>query len=536
MRRSWSGGLPAIAASLTAALALTACTRSDEVIDPGPTTLSIAPAIAASAAGGITTFGAAGGGSGTPSVSWRVNGIPGGSAEVGLISAAGVYTAPAVIPDGDSVVVSAVLDGDPTQEASSSVFFLPERGTAGYYVALPRVVDVTHPVPIRFLVVPSPGVAGVRFLPSAGPAVALAPIGAGAFTFTLDPAQATAGYLVGALHNQVGRLEYRTATGDLTLANLGVNVRDAGAADVPITALAADAQRGPHLLNLRVDGLADVSSEAVATRAIELLGDRFDFLILVSNVSANRNRFYTPARNDVSGIGASVFDQSALWGSAGRLHGVITFPLDDFFDGAEAGTIHEIGHAWINFAIDQILGAGLPHWPLSTMANGVMGFSIPGSGAGGEFPWSLTPLGDGTVRVHSAPPSDHYTPLDLYVMGLLPPDSVPPVQVLPPETDQGSLREGLILPATTYTTADYVAAMGPRVPSSGDAQRDFTAVCVVLSYGRLLAFSETAFFDHVCARAETRTPLFSTIGLVTKTASGFYLATGGRATLTTRLP
>lgn len=524
-----------MAASVAAALALGCGGGADEVINPPPGPLTIEPAIAALAAGGSATFAAAGGGSGAPAVTWRVNGIPGGSAETGLISATGVYTAPAVIPDGDSVVVSAVLAGDTPQEAASPVFFVPDGETAGYYVPLPRVVDAAHPAPIRFLVVPPQG-STVRFLPHSGPAVSLTPIGAGALTFTLDPAQATAGYLAGALHNEVGRLEYRAASGDLTLANLGVNVRDGGAADVPITALAADAQRSPHLLNLRIDAVTTGPSEAIAGRALELLGDRFDFLIMISNVSSNQNRFYTPVRNDVSGIGEAVTDNSAAWGSAGRLHGVIMFPLDDFFDGAEAGTIHEIGHAWINFATDQVLGAGVPHWPLSTMANGVMGLSIPGLGSGGTFPWSLTSLGDGTVRVQSAPPKDLYTPLDLYVMGLLPPDSVPPVEVLPPDTDPGSLRDGQILSATTYTTADYVAAMGPRVPSSGQSQRDFTAACVVLSYGRLLAPSEAAFFDHACARAETRTPLFSTVGLVTKTALGFFLATGGRATLTTRLP
>jgi hypothetical protein len=81
-----------------------------------------------------------------------------------------------------------------------------------------------------------------------------------------------------------------------------------------------------------------------------------------------------------------------------------------------------------------------------------------------------------------------------------------------------------------------MAVNGERLPSSANAQRDFTMACLVLTYGRLMTASEMAFFDAACARAETRTPLTTVDGLATEQAPGFYLATGGRATLTTKLP
>jgi hypothetical protein len=113
---------------------------------------------------------------------------------------------------------------------------------------------------------------------------------------------------------------------------------------------------------------------------------------------------------------------------------------------------------------------------------------------------------------------------------------VTPVQVLRPTTDLGALADGTILAATTFTVADYVATNGERVPSTASAQRDFTMACLVLTYGRLMTASEMSFFDAACARAETRTGLTTVDGLATEQASGFYLATGGRATLTTKLP
>src|SRR4029450_11703410 len=196
-----------------------------------------------------------------------------------------------------------------------------------------------------------------------------------------------------------------------------------GMPDVAVTQLAPDAQRSPYVLNLRAD-TANIGPYASTTRrALHLLGgDRFDFVAVVATVTSNNNRFYAGVRNDVRGIGLTTYDNSAPWGGAGRLRGTIAFPIDGFFDGAEHGFIHEHGHAWINFGTEHQLRPGSPHWPLSTMAHGIMGFSIGGAGGqGGDFPFLLTSLGDGTVRVTTEPVPLGFTPLGLYVMGVLPP-------------------------------------------------------------------------------------------------------------------
>jgi serine protease len=68
-----------------------------------------------------------------PVVSWQVNGIPGGNATVGTISADGVFTAPAVVPASASETITAVADADSTVTANS-VVTLVAPGTAAVTV------------------------------------------------------------------------------------------------------------------------------------------------------------------------------------------------------------------------------------------------------------------------------------------------------------------------------------------------------------------------------------------------------------------
>jgi len=80
-----------------------------------------------------------------------------------------------------------------------------------------------------------------------------------------------------------------------------------------------------------------------------------------------------------------------------------------------------------------------------------------------------------------------------------------------------------------------IAAQGPRVPSHGEARRDFRLGTIVLSAGRMLAAREMAFFDRMAARGEAREELRFTSGLSAGMAKPFFLATGGRATLSTEV-
>jgi hypothetical protein len=60
-------------------------------------------------------------GTSNTSVTWAVNGIPGGDSSVGTIDATGMYTAPAVPPSPNAVTVKATSVADPTRVGTASV-------------------------------------------------------------------------------------------------------------------------------------------------------------------------------------------------------------------------------------------------------------------------------------------------------------------------------------------------------------------------------------------------------------------------------
>jgi trimeric autotransporter adhesin len=85
----------------------------------------------------------------TDTTVWQVNGVVGGNATVGTISTAGLYTAPASVPDPATVVISAVLQSNSSVSASYPVTIvaqpaapspaeqtIPSGGSADYALSL----------------------------------------------------------------------------------------------------------------------------------------------------------------------------------------------------------------------------------------------------------------------------------------------------------------------------------------------------------------------------------------------------------------
>jgi hypothetical protein len=87
---------------------------------------------------------------------------------------------------------------------------------------------------------------------------------------------------------------------------------------------------------------------------------------------ALENRYHIGLKNTTAGIGVPMFDQSADYGARGKVLGLTMFPNPHFIDAADSSISHELGHQWIQFVSDPAL-PGRPHWPISTMATGIMG-------------------------------------------------------------------------------------------------------------------------------------------------------------------
>jgi len=100
----------------------------------GSVTVSVAPSNPTVLALGQQQFSATVSGTTNTGVVWSVNGVPGGSATIGTISAQGVYTAP-VCPSAASVTIAAQSSYDSSASASTTAA-LSRSNPAGYhYVA-----------------------------------------------------------------------------------------------------------------------------------------------------------------------------------------------------------------------------------------------------------------------------------------------------------------------------------------------------------------------------------------------------------------
>lgn len=97
-------------------------------------------------------------------VTWSVNGIPGGSAELGTIDASGLYTAPGIAPSPRTVTVGVKSETDDTLEASAPVTvltleLLPVEFTigAGQSVSFDAVVHGLEDAQVSWYVDGDPG-------------------------------------------------------------------------------------------------------------------------------------------------------------------------------------------------------------------------------------------------------------------------------------------------------------------------------------------------------------------------------------------
>jgi uncharacterized protein (TIGR03437 family) len=109
------------------------------IVNPAaaPVTVTVTPTNGTVRCGATLSFTAKIGNATDQAVSWQVNGQVGGNSTAGTISASGVYTAPAVLPDPTAVIVTAVSHADPTVEANVTV-------------------QVQNPLPVVTSVTPNP--------------------------------------------------------------------------------------------------------------------------------------------------------------------------------------------------------------------------------------------------------------------------------------------------------------------------------------------------------------------------------------------
>ena len=380
---------------------------------------------------------------------------------------------------------------------------------------------------------------------AAGGTVNLTNDGSGIWTVSLSNSQALFDYQPDdANHNFVGFLDVFDGAARLFRGNIFVSVKDESIPSVTVLNRGNHIRLSRHIVNIWRPDLPPVGTGSAFGAQLQLItkefyqnfGDDYDFIGVVTALpSFFENRYHFASKNELQGIGLRVFNNDSFYGSFGKLQGITVFPIAGFFDMAETGAIHELGHQWINFSAQPLLRTGSPHWPMSTLARGIMGLSIPGTGAGGSFPFTIAQRPDGSYIFQSAAPMNEYNELELYLAGMLPADQVMPNLVPEVQTQQacdGCLVQG---PVRTLTIADVIAADGTRVPDVTTSQKEFRVATVVVTRERLLTDGEIALFDYFSARGEATTPLTFSSGFAKGTTKPFRLATRGVGSLITSL-
>ena len=302
-----------------------------------------------------------------------------------------------------------------------------------------------------------------------------------------------------------------------------------------VESLAANAQNTQYVFNL-IDTAFVTGQSTDITRVVrrfyEYFPDDFDFINIVYALSRFQNRFHFAVRNDVLGIGLSVFNNASVYGSSGKLQGISVFPISGLFDGAESVYQHELAHQWINFLRVPPLDSGIPHWPISSLASGIMGFSIPPSSEGGNYPCFLIPE-PGGIRLVPRTGAPVFTDLDLYLMGLVPPEQVQEAIVFADQTAARTLPcTGVFTGATLKVRIeDIINAVGRRIPDYTTAPNRFRVATIVVSTDELLNEDELAFYSFFAKRAEEPNETPYHLGFAKGIAKPFSISTAGIASL-----
>ncbi len=167
-----------------------------------------------------------------------------------------------------------------------------------------------------------------------------------------------------------------------------------------------------------------------------------------------------------------------------------------------------------------------------------MGISIGGPGGqGGTFACHVVEQ-NGQIVLYPRPNAPVFNDLELYLMGLLPPEQVRTQFVFNDQAAaqalscMGQVFNGAVTPLTAQ---DVISHVGPRVPAAGVAPTSFRIATILVTRDGLASPEAMALYSWFADRAEARSPTAIHSGFLKQLGMPFYVATGGRASLDTHL-
>ena len=290
-------------------------------------------------------------------------------------------------------------------------------------------------------------------------------------------------------------------------------------------------------------------ASALTRRLYARFKDDFDFIVFVRDVANGGAGMVTRigVSNAVQGIGAPVYDRTALHGSSGRLKAHLSYRSRRSL--LVAPFLRNICSQWANYAI-HTESVRTPPNVSAPIGRGTdtraWGFSGCGGQLGGFDPSTLVDNVDGVPGKYQAhmpgrtsfgswdngPANCPYSNLELYMMGMIPDAeltpfdvftglSIDPVDMPGPGNWNGKFHAAV---RTTFDRDGLLELLGPRTPAAAGPVELRVLVCV-LTTADALDPAAAADIDTILRRLSLR-------GSDTqKTYYNFWEATGGRGWL-----
>jgi hypothetical protein len=328
----------------------------------------------------------------------------------------------------------------------------------------------------------------------------------------------------------VSKQETPVATRDTGLTEtVTQNKNKTSTPEKPITQQKKIEKDSPPLFSyLEDNSLESVSTtldlQAITKKFYQTHQDQYDVLIFATNFLVGKkigdiNNQAILVKNDVKGIGKIIFDNSAEYGSKGKLREVvlinneIDYATPNFFN--LSLLIHEIGHIWVMFlgSPELAINRDGAHWSNFVDAGIRIGNKIyPNVNNGGI--WKDN--GNGTFTELNMPDyvfdpntfSFRYNSLDLYLMGFIPSSETTPVALIIPDTSKeniypdytgtkqwisvedlmgiGSMQQnspkksGVSRPVSSHD-GYFSEAYGKREPEYPNTQREFSVGLILVN-------------------------------------------------------
>jgi hypothetical protein len=228
--------------------------------------------------------------------------------------------------------------------------------------------------------------------------------------------------------------------------------------------------------------LEDQADFKAVTKAIYThLDDVYDFVFIlaVAQDQPESLGYYGinhTVQNPTQGLGGNVYDNTAAYGSKGRLKSVLFMPRTEYIKSGPF--LHEIAHYWANHGFIESTVGG--HWGYASTGGQLGGFDELVTLENGSYQGKMEGQnGFGTFA--NGGNSVPYSNVELYMMGLIGPDELEPIQVAQNPKPASQFGQFTADGFTTLTAQDLIAEHGPRIPDHTQAQKEFTALAIIVS-------------------------------------------------------